>query len=276
MATTSDTLSATGSVTLDLKGADNRAIFGISGTYGTVTAVIEGTTDGTIYQQLAALRLIDQVVEITTIEPSDNTTRAWAVQCDGFDKVRFRVTAIASGSVLVRGDSFQGQGPLFTVSSTNSLSTTELGFVDGVTAGTAAASKAVVLDASKDVATLHDVTLESIVFSGATGACEVSVTDNLADALSIKIAGGADLLILDSTNSNEKATILSAATQKLGFFGTTPAVQPATEGTTTGFTAGSGTAAKDDSTFTGGSGTKAYTVGDIVLALKTLGIMAAS
>ena len=240
MATTSDTLSATGSVTLDLKGTENRAIFQISGTYGTVTAVIEGTTDGTVYQQLCALRLIDQVKETSTLSPSDNTTRAWAVECDGFDKVRFRITAISSGSVLVRGDSLYGQSSLFTQSS--------------------AAGQ----------------TLETLTFSGGTGTNEIRLTDNLADALSVKISGGADFLIADTTNSNEKLTILSAATQKLGFFGTTPVIQQATTGTTTGFTAGSGTAAKDDSTFTGNSGTKAYTVGDIVLALKNYGILAAS
>lgn len=68
----------------------------------------------------------------------------------------------------------------------------------------------------------------------------------------------------------------TATNQKMGFWNVTPIVQPATTGTTTGFTAGSGTASKSDSTFTGGSGTKAYTVGDIVLALKSSGLMAAS
>lgn len=69
------------------------------------------------------------------------------------------------------------------------------------------------------------ITSPLVVFNGATGANEVRVPDNLADALSIKIAGGADLIVLDSTDTNEKITILSAATQKLGFFGTTPVVQ---------------------------------------------------
>lgn len=61
-----------------------------------------------------------------------------------------------------------------------------------------------------------------------------------------------------------------------GAFGVTAVVQPATTGTTTGFTAGSGTGVNDDSTFTGGVGSKAYTVGDVVKALKDLGWMAAS
>jgi hypothetical protein len=63
---------------------------------------------------------------------------------------------------------------------------------------------------------------------------------------------------------------------KVGFYGNTAVIQPATTGQTAGFTAGAGTTAKDDSTYTGGNGTKAYTVGDIVKALKALGLLAAS
>jgi len=66
------------------------------------------------------------------------------------------------------------------------------------------------------------------------------------------------------------------STGDLAFFGATPVGQQSTTGTTTGFVAGSGTAANDDSTYTGGNGTAAYTVGDIVLALKNLGILAAT
>lgn len=62
---------------------------------------------------------------------------------------------------------------------------------------------------------------------------------------------------------------------KIGLFGVSSVIQPATAGTTTGFVVGSGTAANDDSTFTGGTGSAAYTMGDVVLALKQVGIMAA-
>ncbi len=66
-----------------------------------------------------------------------------------------------------------------------------------------------------------------LIFSGTTGQSEITFTDNLADALSVKITGGADMLVFDSTDANEKLTILSAITQKLGFYGTAPVAQPA-------------------------------------------------
>lgn len=60
----------------------------------------------------------------------------------------------------------------------------------------------------------------------------------------------------------------------VGFYGEGPTTQPSSTGTTSGFTAGAGTAVLSDSTFTGGSGSTAYTLGDIVLHLKTLGLIA--
>jgi hypothetical protein len=62
-------------------------------------------------------------------------------------------------------------------------------------------------------------------------------------------------------------------TGPIGLFDAEPVAQQATTGTTTGFTAGAGTAVLDDSTFTGDVGTAAYTIGDVVLALKNLGIL---
>lgn len=76
------------------------------------------------------------------------------------------------------------------------------------------------------------------------------------------------------TNATTGSKIGTATTQKIGFWNATPVAQYATTGTTTGFTAGGGTTATDASTFTGNQGATAYTVGDIVRALKLAGIIA--
>lgn len=59
----------------------------------------------------------------------------------------------------------------------------------------------------------------------------------------------------------------------LGFYNTTPVGQQAQAGVTAGFTGGTSTTVTVDSTFTGGSGSHPYTIGDIVHILRTLGLM---
>ena len=61
----------------------------------------------------------------------------------------------------------------------------------------------------------------------------------------------------------------------LGFYGATPVVKPATTGNTTTTAAGSTTNVFTDTTFPGASGSTDYTVGDIVTALKALGLLTA-
>ena len=61
---------------------------------------------------------------------------------------------------------------------------------------------------------------------------------------------------------------------KVSFFGVTPVAQQVGTGSTTTSAAGSTTAVYVNTTFTGGVGTTAYTVGDLVAALKNLGLIA--
>ena len=61
----------------------------------------------------------------------------------------------------------------------------------------------------------------------------------------------------------------------VGFFGATPAVQQGAAGNTTTTAAGSTTAAYVNTTFPGASGSTAYTIGDIVTALKAYGLLKA-
>lgn len=88
----------------------------------------------------------------------------------------------------------------------------------------------------------------------------------------VTIEGGA------ATGSGTIGTIKVglATTSRLGFWNATPVVQPSSTGETTGWTTGGGSAATSTDTYTGNSGTKAYTVNDIVKHLKAVGILAGS
>lgn len=67
----------------------------------------------------------------------------------------------------------------------------------------------------------------------------------------------------------------SGSAAMLGLYGTAATVQYATTGTVTGYTGGGGTALTHSDTFTGNTGSTAYTIGDVVRALKLLGAIAA-
>lgn len=61
----------------------------------------------------------------------------------------------------------------------------------------------------------------------------------------------------------------------IGFYGTTPVVQPASPvGSVHTVTAGSTTAVYVNTSFDGGITGTAYTIGDLVAALKSLGLIA--
>lgn len=61
---------------------------------------------------------------------------------------------------------------------------------------------------------------------------------------------------------------------QLAFFGTPAINQPGAAGNTHTVAAGATTGVFTNTTFDGGTGTTAYTIGDIVLALKNLGLIA--
>ena len=82
-----------------------------------------------------------------------------------------------------------------------------------------------------------------------------------------------------STNAGKRLGIQiesNGSAALIGLFGATPVVKPVGGGNdVTNFTAVGGTAATSTSTWTGASGASTYTVGDIVTALKALGILTA-
>ncbi len=67
---------------------------------------------------------------------------------------------------------------------------------------------------------------------------------------------------------------LGTATSPVGFYGVTPVLQQTNPGNVSTGAAGSTSTVFLNTTFTGGITGKAYTVGDVVAALKKIGIIA--
>ncbi len=93
------------------------------------------------------------------------------------------------------------------------------------------------------------------------------------------VANGTDAIALPSggnisTDTTTGTKIGTAASQLLALWGATPVAQPATTGTTGGHTIVGGNGVSEADTFDGALGGAAYTVGDVVLALKRAGILA--
>ena len=94
----------------------------------------------------------------------------------------------------------------------------------------------------------------------------------------LTVQGGAGVHILTVVGGAGVASTLRlglAAGDLIGFHGVAAVAQHSTTGQTAGFVAGVGTAVLDDSTFTGGTGATAYTIGDVVRMAKLKGLMAA-
>jgi hypothetical protein len=78
------------------------------------------------------------------------------------------------------------------------------------------------------------------------------------------------------TDTSTGLQIATSVSQKLGFFNTTPVVQPGSpSGYATVITGGSVNIVYTNTTWSGGIGSTAYTIGDLVIALKNLGLIAA-
>lgn len=88
-----------------------------------------------------------------------------------------------------------------------------------------------------------------------------------------------NIVMADTANvvlTTTTGTIIgTATTQKLGFYNATPVVQPGTSANQTTGAAGTSTGVSLDTTFKGSSGSTTYTIGGIVTALKSLGLIAA-
>lgn len=122
---------------------------------------------------------------------------------------------INGGSSLVMGENYDIA--LFVWNGTewnggvivNAVSSTELGFLNGVTAGTVTASKAVVVDANKDIASFRDVTTRKVKVGDSANDNVIAISgagDESADrALTIPLMGGDKTMALLSTSAGTQA-----------------------------------------------------------------------
>lgn len=114
----------------------------------------------------------------------------------------------------------------------------------------------------------HTVTVDASTTTNANGA-------NLTFRAGPKNGTGSDGILKVGDASTSEVDIGSSA-GKIGLYGVTAVTQPQTNSVTnTGFVAGASTPVLVDSTFTGGIGTTAYHLSDVVAALKQLGALKA-
>ena len=128
----------------------------------------------------------------------------------------------------------------------------------------------VYLGASSRTISSGGATNEIVIGFNATGHGSNSVTLGNTTVTNTYLRGDINLveggdLVLGTTTGTQIGT---ATTQKLAFYGDTPIVQPSTSIASATAAHGSGAAVKEDSTFGG------YTIGQIVTALQTLGLLA--
>lgn len=96
---------ATQTTSVVATGLDGYAnvLISINGTYGTASAVFEGSDDsGTTWYAISEADRTDSNVIDSGYTSLTNVSRAWQVSIPGFDSIRVRSTAVASGTVNVR------------------------------------------------------------------------------------------------------------------------------------------------------------------------------
>lgn len=77
------------------------------------------------------------------------------------------------------------------------------------------------------------------------------------------------------SDQNSEGTVLGTPGDKIGFYGQIAASQPGAATNVHTVAAGATTASYVNTTYDGSIGSTAYTVGDLVAALKTLGLIKA-
>jgi len=151
----------------------------------------------------------------------------------------------SGATTVVCGNNFQSEGSLrgtsLTLDGSNSISAAELNVLDGVTGGTATASKAVVLDVNKDITGIRDMVLAgNLTVSGTTttvNSTTVAVADGMFKYASTNTSNATDFgwygKYVDSSVTYFSGMFRDATDNKMRFF-TSTQVEPTTTVDTTG------------------------------------------
>lgn len=97
-------------------------------------------------------------------------------------------------------------------------SSAELNVLDGVTAGTVTASKALVVDANKDIATLRHVTLSGNIVQGATTISEADIAQ--IDGITAGTVTASKAVVVDANKDISEFRNLTATNHIVGVGGT--------------------------------------------------------
>ena len=132
---------------------------------------------------------------------------------------------------------------------------------------------------ASDVLLVQTSTADELVFE--TNSTErfrvLAAANTLQGNAGCTLQGGSGVhtLTLSGGAGSASTVTIGSSDELIGLYAIAAVAQHSSTGQTAGFTAGAGTSVLDDSTFTGGTGASAYTLGDVVRALKLFGLMAA-
>jgi hypothetical protein len=208
--TTVNTISSADSTSVTI--ADNANIEGTLQVNSTVTSVGNITTEGSFVIGSASINETDleKIDGITNGAGAANK----ALVLDASANVASGLADLtASGTITAAG---------FTIGSA-AINEAELETIDGVTAGTVAASKAVVVDSNKDAGTFRNITASGTVEAltlTATGTLNANIIDaqifQTSDSTAIQINEAANisgaLFVAGAVNTNDAATFSGVVT----------------------------------------------------------------
>ncbi len=167
------------------------------------------------------------------------------------------------------GGATSGTGGAVTITAGAGTGTSAVGGAVNILSGASAGGSGTAGNVAIDCGAANAGTPGSITIGGSNA---TSITLGVATTISGNLTLSTKNIVTDGATGTKIGT---ATTQLLGFYNATPIAQPAANTDTTTGAAGSSTAVYLNTTFTGASGTAAFTLGGVITKLKALGLLAA-